>query len=188
MLKSKPTSFEELLEAMKTTEQMPGLSVHEHGLMVVDSYRKLIQDLDNGIGDETLLAVYEKVKSLLLETEIIETYQEFHDCGKPFCLVFDEEGKKHFPDHANVSADVWEKLFPDQVVIQRLIRKDMDFHTFKAEAIDNLWEDDLSSVLYLTAWAEIRANATMFGGEDSVSFKIKKKHLIKAGKRLLKKI
>lgn len=188
MQKSKPTSFEELLEAMKTTEQMPGLSVHEHGLMVVNSYRNLIQDLEQGIGDETLLAVYAQTKGLLLPSKIIETYQEFHDCGKPYCIEFDEQGRRHFPDHANISSSIWKELYPQDDLTHVLMRMDMDFHTMKSESVDKLWENELSSTLYLTAWAEIKANSTMFGGEDSVSFKIKKKHLIKAGKRILKNI
>lgn len=64
---------------------------------------------------------------------------------------------------------------------------DMQFHTLKGEALDELWKHPLSYTLYLTAWAEIKANCKMFGGEDSVSYKIKKKHLIKAGKRYLRK-
>ncbi|EBS4516491.1 hypothetical protein DQT32_03570 [Salmonella enterica subsp. enterica serovar Braenderup] len=112
-------------------------------------------------------------------------YQEYHDCGKPFCRVVDEEGKVHFPDHANVSADVWKKLFPDETVIQELMRKDMTFHVAKSEDFDTIWTDPLAPTLYLTAWAEILANCTMFGGQDSTSFKIKKKKLIQAGKKYL---
>lgn len=43
-----PTTFEELLEAMYSTEQMKDLSVHAHGVMVVESYKKLISELDTG--------------------------------------------------------------------------------------------------------------------------------------------
>ena len=42
--------------------------------------------------------------------------------------------------------------------------------------------------LYLTAWSEILANSTMFGGKESDSFKIKRKKLIQAGKKLMLKL
>jgi len=101
------------------------------------------------------------------------------------CRTVDDEGKVHFPDHANASADVWMNLFPEESVISELMRKDMTFHMAKSEDFDTIWTDPLAPTLYITAWAEILANCTMFGGQDSTSFKIKKKKLIQAGKRYL---
>lgn len=43
-----PNTFEELLKVMQSTEQMKGLSVHAHGLMVVEQYKVLISELDTG--------------------------------------------------------------------------------------------------------------------------------------------
>jgi len=43
-----PNTFEELLHVMQTTEQMKGLSVHAHGLMVQEQYKVLISELDTG--------------------------------------------------------------------------------------------------------------------------------------------
>lgn len=183
-----PNSFPALLEVMRNCEQTTGMNVHTHGMSVATSYLQMREELDNGIGDPTLLAVYNLVKDKILDDEVVLRYQEFHDCGKPFCRVVDEEGRVHFPDHANVSADLWTKMYPHEVEIQQLMRMDMNFHTFKGDDVDKLWDHHLSFTLYLTAWAEIKANCKMFGGEESVSFKIKKKHLIKAGKRFLKKI
>jgi hypothetical protein len=40
--------------------------------------------------------------------------------------------------------------------------------------------------LYLTAVAEVHANAPMFGGFESTSFKSKMKHLDRRGKALLR--
>lgn len=166
---------------------MKGLSVHQHGLSVVDSYKKLINNLNNSIEviDPILGIVYEKLKDKILPDSIVLRYQEFHDCGKPFCLYFDEEGKKHFPDHANVSYNIWKQLFPEEIEIQELIKHDMDFHTLKGEGLESLWKNELAPTLYFTAWAEIIANSKMFGGFDSTSFKIKKKKLIQAGKKYL---
>lgn len=170
---------------MQETEQMADLSVHEHGLAVVESYKDLIIKLENEelVIDSILNTMYSKLKDKLLPLETIIRYQEFHDCGKPFCLYYDEEGKKHFPDHANVSYEVWKKLFPEDIVVQDLIKKDMDFHTMKGDELEKLWEEPLAPTLYFTAWAEIIANSKMFGGFDSTSFKIKKKKLIQAGKK-----
>jgi hypothetical protein len=33
-----------------------------------------------------------------------------HDCGKPYCITIDEDGRRHFPDHANVSRDTFSKI------------------------------------------------------------------------------
>lgn len=91
----------------------------------------------------------------------------------------------HFPDHANVSADTWKCVFPEEILIQELMRKDMLFHLAKSDDFEVIWSDPLAPTLYVTAWAEILANCTMFGGQDSTSFKIKKKKLIQAGKKYL---
>lgn len=180
-----PNTFEELLHLMQTTEQMTGLSVHAHGLMVQEQYKVLISELDTGQGEPVLIEVYEKIKGKLLSDDIVLRYQEYHDCGKPLCRIVDEDGKQHFPDHANVSANAWDKLFPSETVITELIRKDMTFHVAKSDDFDIIWNDPLAPTLYMTAWAEILANCTMFGGQDSTSFKIKKKKLIQAGKKYL---
>ena len=60
-------TFEDLLYKMKSTQQFTNVNVHEHGLMVVDSYNNLINELDRGIDNDTLLSVYEKTKHKLLD-------------------------------------------------------------------------------------------------------------------------
>ena len=67
----------------------------------------------------------------------------------------------------------------------------MNFHTLKSEELlhwlkENQDRKMFLCSLYLTAWAEIIANSTMFGGFESTSFKIKRKSLISAGKKLIK--
>lgn len=172
---------------MQETEQMEGLSVHQHGLSVVEAYKELIKSLEKKeiVLDNILNQIYEKLKDKILPDNITLKYQEFHDCGKPFCLYYDDEGKKHFPDHANVSYKIWSELFPEEKDIQNLIKHDMDFHTLKGDDLINIWSNPLAPTLYFTAWAEIIANSKMFGGFDSTSFKIKKKKLIQAGKKIL---
>lgn len=63
------------------------------------------------------------------------------------------------------------------------MKHDMDFHIFKGGDFEKVWENPFASTLYVTSWAEIIANSHMFGGFDNISFKIKKKKLIKAGKK-----
>lgn len=171
---------------MKETEQMKGLSVYEHGMSVRESYQSLILQLESGNFSELVVQeVYNLTKSFILPNEVVYKYQEFHDCGKPFCLIIDEEGKKHFPEHAKVSGDVWKSLYPESKDIYKLILKDMDFHTLKGIELEDLCKHRLAPTLYFTAWAEIISNSKMFGGVDSVSFKIKKKKLIQSGKKLI---
>lgn len=132
---------------------------------------------------------YIKYKSLLLENihsfKTIKHYTLFHDAGKPFSLEIDEMGKKHFPDHANVSADVFKKYIRDDETIIRLIKNDMIMHAKKYDEIISmkLSIKDISTHL-IVALAELHANAELFGGIESESFKIKFKRLEKLGKKL----
>lgn len=170
---------------MQETEQMKGLSIHEHGLSVKSCYQDLMFKLENKLEviDPILEEIYILVKDKIYSNEIIYRYQEFHDCGKPYCLIIDDEGKKHFPEHEKVSAALWREIFPEEKKIAELIEHDMDFHTLKGDDIDKLWRQEYSPSLYFTAWAEIIANSKMFGGFESTSFKIKKKKLVQAGKK-----
>lgn len=108
-------------------------------------------------------------------------YQEWHDCGKPLCLTVDETGRKHYPDHARWSKEQFLKLFPEEQQAAYLIEHDMDWHLAKNNAdFERLSKEPHAFTLYLTAWAEIHANAVLFGGTESDSFKIKRKRLEKA--------
>lgn len=173
------TSFESLIESMKATEQTAGLSVLEHGHSVHQSYQELLRELDRGEGPPVLQSLWETLSGRLVSPEQIERYQVYHDCGKPVCA---SDG--HFPDHAEHSANQWALLFPDDTVVADLMRLDMQFHLMNAEDAKAFWPHPLAATLYVTAWAEIRANAAMFGGEDSVSYKMKRKRLERAGRAL----
>lgn len=159
-------------------EQTPGLSVLEHGHRVHESYLQLVQELELGDGPAVLQNLWESLRERLVSPEEIRTYQIYHDCGKPACL---EDGR--FPDHAYHSMAQWSRLYGSGTVSE-LMGMDMAFHLANAEAAKLLWENPLAPTLYVTAWAEIRANASMFGGEDSVSFKMKRKRLERAGRAL----
>lgn len=171
-------NLSDLIAWMEATEQTHGLSVLEHGHMVHESYLQLVDELDQGVGPSVLQNLWESLRERLVALKDIEEYQVYHDCGKPVCAA-----GGHFPGHAEHSANQWAKLF-GQGTVSELMRLDMKFHLMNAEEAATFWSHPLAPTLYVTAWAEIRANAGMFGGEDSTSFKIKKKKLERAGRAL----
>ncbi len=126
----------------------------------------------------------EQILNHIHDLETIKTYNIYHDIGKPFCRVMDEDGKQHFPDHAQVSYETWMTVSDDETV-GNLILHDMDCHTLK---FDDFIKQGLSvkdtCTLLITALAELHSNASIFGGIESISFKIKFKQLDKLGKRL----
>lgn len=165
---------------MKACYQFENIDMLQHGKMVHREYRKLIDRLNSEEEDVFLCEMYKILKPLLLDEKTIRRYQIFHDCGKPFS---NQENGKKFADHAKHSANQWRELFPSDVVIFDLMLYDMAFHE---GASDEIYRMQIAPTLYLTAWAELYANCRMFGGEESTSFKIKKKKLTQQGKKLKK--
>lgn len=178
-------SFEEILHAMKSCEQMPGLSVLAHGEMVNDYFLDLIKGTGKfswKLPDWCTQEFLEKIGDI----HLISTYLVYHDAGKPFCRTVDSEGRQHFPNHAEVSYQVMKgHLSPE---IRELIRRDMDMHLMKPSEIRSYDRPDLIPTLLLAALSEIHANATMFGGIESTSFKIKWKALNRLGNAYLKNL
>lgn len=121
---------------------------------------------------------------LLPEFKKILTYQKYHDCGKYYCRI-ELDGKVHYPNHAEISAQIWSKL-SDDFHIMELIRDDMLCHTLKPSEANTLAENKNCIALICTALCELHANAEMFGGLESDSFKIKFKRLSKLGNNLFK--
>lgn len=171
-----------------------GVNMLEHGLMVNQKYQTLIQILKG----EILPAENWKVPSWLMENKelllssqlpmsIVSTYMVFHDCGKPFCVQEDENGR-HYPNHAQKSAEIWLEANSDNIdniQIAKLMRMDMDVHLLKSDGVEAFSKRKESLTLLLVGLAEIYANAEMFGGFDAVSFKIKYKHILKKGKQII---
>ena len=173
-----------LLKAMKSCYQFENINMYEHGVMVHEAYLQLIDLLESGMIleglPEELIDVYQINKDNLFDIPCMKFYQTYHDCGKPYCKTVDEDGKQHFPNHAQVSYNKFKEVFPDEEAEQMLILHDMDFHTLKPDELKELANSEYGFSLYLTAWAELIANSSMFGGFDSVSFKIKRKKLMKS--------
>jgi hypothetical protein len=179
-----------LIESMRSCNQTAGMTVFEHGEMVRDYYRDLIGHLrdrrplqfawrlPNWIFDPALIED-------LPSDEVMAEYHLFHDCGKPLCRTVDEEGRQHFPDHAAVSEAAWLSAGGSSE-IGALIGMDMDMHLLKGEDVEAFARQPQARPLLLTALSEVHANASMFGGIESVSFKMKWKHLDKRGKAILR--
>jgi len=174
--------------AMRACEQAPGLSVWEHGEQVAGRYRDLVEILKCGDKPHPEWRLPEwcnqSILGRLLPMGTMQTYQLYHDCGKPFCLTVDDKGRRHFPGHAAVSKAVWLAAGGDATV-GRLIGLDMDAHTMSPEDVPRFAARPEAASLLLTALCEVHANAAMFGGQASTSFKIKWKHLDKRGRQVL---
>ena len=175
---------------MAACEQTQGMNMLEHGQRVHDAYLLLHKGLVANAFEQTepaLQAWFHRIQEssahTLLPPGAAHTYHVYHDCGKHLVLCTDDTGRRHFPDHASASAVQFQAIFPDDHQTHWLIAHDMDFHTMRGDALRALWAEPLAATLYLTAWAEIRANATMFGGLESESYKIKRSRLLQAAKK-----
>ncbi len=89
-------------------------------------------------------------------------------------------GKQHFPNHAAVTSSLWLSLTGEQDVA-RLMGMDMDIHLLKGDGVPEFAIRPEAATLLLTGLAEVHANAAMFGGIESTSFKMKFKHLKRRG-------
>lgn len=160
-------------------------NVLQHGLSVFSFTQRLISGNWAGMKiPEWFSENFEKIKENLLDFETIRLYNVYHDCGKPFCLTYDEKGR-HFPNHAEVSYETFKKYFNNDSAAN-LIKDDMVLHTATAEEIKSLnWSKNHYCTLLITALAELHSNAEMFGGIESTSFKIKFKKLNQRGKMLM---
>lgn len=172
---------------MQSCQQTPTQNVLQHGESVWKFTKQIISgDFTNLKLPDWFLSNHRYIVNNLHPYSIIKEYNIFHDCGKPYCLEVDSQGKQHFPNHTQVSAETYFKIKNDTIV-EELIREDMSLHTLTADEITNKeWSRETAFTLLVTAFAEIHSNAQMFGGIDSTSFKIKWKKLDKRGKLLMR--
>lgn len=172
-----------LREKMMSCCQSKGQTILQHGEAVAARYKDLIgnRKMEWQLPDWFDL---DFILPLCPTGIIMEQYHIYHDCGKPYCVIVDEEGKQHFPDHATVSRNIWLE-YGGSEQIANLIQRDMDMHTLKPAQAVEYDRMDLAPALLLTALSELHANAEMFGGIESVSFKIKFKNLNKVGRNII---
>lgn len=107
----------------------------------------------------------------------------FHDCGKLTEHYEDEKGF-HFPNHAENSYKMWLALSKNPLEAT-LMRRDMEIHLLKAEGIEDFCKQPYAILLLIIGLSEILANAKLFGGFESTSFKIKFKHITKRGNKII---
>lgn len=212
-----PNTWDQLKKDMEACEQTSGVNMIQHGEMVWNQYAMLQEILDWGYekAEKTkFLPEYQEIiDNFRLPTwffkyedglawnredrTMIRLYTLYHDCGKPYCKTVDENGRSHFPNHAEVSYRVWNHINNAELrkyhgrnainKIGELIRRDMEIHTIKSSDIPEFCRDKETAVtLLLVGLAEIHANAAMFGGFDSKSFKIKYKQIERRGKAICK--
>lgn len=167
--------------------QFETVNMLDHGNMVHEYYKDLYNLIISGnskytwdIPDGCLDKLKTTIPDLLLIPDV-KNYHVYHDCGKHISKFIDEEGRQHFPNHAMNSYTRWMECGGDGIT-GYLILNDMYFHTTETKCLTRI---NYYGTLLLTAWAEVHANSTMFGGIDSVSFKIKRKKLVKATNKLL---
>ena len=184
---------EQLIADMKACQQTASQSVYEHGISVSYHISQLISFLEGKPITEDFripewFNFYKKeILASLLPRETIEEYTTYHDCGKPYCLTIDDDGKRHFPDHANISYQTWLSAGGSEQAA-KLMKMDMMIHTMKANDIDEFIKHPEAITLLLAGLAEIHSNAQMFGGIESTSFKIKWNQINKRGKAICQKL
>jgi hypothetical protein len=166
--------------------QFKDMNMLEHGQMVHEYFIDLHGLLANrptkfqwDIPEETQNQLASMFKDVLLIPQV-KDYHLFHDNAKFESKYIDEDGKQHFPDHALNSYNRWLSCGGDGITAY-LILNDMYYHITKPNCVTLI---TYGATLLWTAWAEVHANAEMFGGVESTSFKIKKKHLIKVTKKV----
>lgn len=168
--------------------QTHGISYWDHGSIVAARFKDLMSPTP--AMEYQLPQWYTENKdfikaALIPKMDDICTYQLWHDLGKPYCRTVDEDGKIHYPNHADISAEIWEHLGGDREIGQ-LIRDDMLCHQLRTSDAEAFASNPNALILLVTALCELHANATMFGGYQSDSFKIKYKRLSKCGAIILK--
>lgn len=168
---------------MKSCQQNEEQTIYDHGVSVQEHFIRLYNnDLEGFRVPNWLIQYKNRFHEKLMPYEICLDYTLFHDCGKPRCLQI-VDGKRHFPNHANISADLWRSLGGEEEIAS-LIQMDMDIHTLKAENICEFASRKQAITLLIAGLAEIHSNAKMFGGIESTSFKIKWKKIDKLGQKI----
>lgn len=184
----------EVMDAMKACEQRSGQNIWQHGESVRDHLMDLIKFLRDPHYTskytwrypQWLLSHSKEFLASVTRDHVLEKYALWHDCGKSFCKVQDENGKTHFPDHAKMSAAIFRELYPDQEDVATLIEMDMDIHLLPADGIEEFCSRPQAATLLLAGEAAIHANAELFGGITADSFKIKWRQLDKRGAAICK--
>lgn len=194
--RKREAKIRKLSALMESCLQTEGQNVLQHGRSVREHYFTLIDyingevSLDNAPNwriPEWIDANLLTIKEHLLPRYVMDRYLTLHDCGKPAVRTVDENGKQHFPNHAESSEKVYLAAFKEQAdeTVAYLIRHDMDAHLLKNDGVEAFAANPTAVCQLLAALAEVTSNAAMFGGIESTSFKIKFKQINQRGKAVL---
>lgn len=175
-----------VMSDMSKCEQFPGWSILDHGF---DCASRLMELLRPGDGQKHKWVLpdwywqYHDKFKINIDLKDVYLYALMHDCGKPYCRTIDENGRQHFPNHAEISYQTFLKISNNQTIAS-LIKHDMDIHLLKADGIEEFCKNPNAILHLLAGLAEINSNAEHSGGFDSTNFKIKFKTLSQRGKAI----
>lgn len=198
-LQKNEAKLRKLSHQMEECLQTEGQNVLQHGRSVREHYFALLDHINGEISldeapnwrlpdwiDDNLLTIKEN----LMPRYVMDRYLTLHDCGKPAVRIVDEDGKQHFPNHAESSERVYLNTFGEAAneTVAYLIRHDMDAHLLKNDGVEEFAKQPTAVSQLLAALAEVTSNAAMFGGIESTSFKIKFKQINQRGKAVLNQL
>lgn len=171
--------------------QSAGQNMLEHGVSVHRHYKEIQKSWEQGSMDSlgNLGIDWGFFIKGSWDEATLRRYHIWHDIGKSACRQ-EIDGRVHYPNHAAVSRELYESIFVGDSVVARLIGQDMMLHTFSVEQMQEWLESNKlapdfkrdACTLVITAWAEINSNSQMWGGRESVGYKIKKKKLMRLTK------
>lgn len=190
-------NLHELIDRMESCEQYPGYSTLDHGVLVLLNMHDLVNGTPRGPVPDWYLDNHSKIVREMPSTDVWGAYAIYHDCGKWKVREVDSDGRQHFPDHARVSSELWLSVTStgnsngrQRSFVADLMRNDMAMHTLTAEQLRDsaiMRHVDLASALLISSLAELHANAPMFGGFGSDSFKIKAKQVKRRGAQVCRR-
>jgi hypothetical protein len=91
----------------------------------------------------------------------------------------------HFPNHAEVSSELYSKIFANEEIIPKLINDDLIFHKMKANDVESFIKNEYCIDLTLAGIAAFNSNSCLFGGPVSQSYKIKAKTINQRLKKMM---
>lgn len=189
------------INKMVATEQTKGQNILQHGRSVREHYFGLVEHLkgnidlsqyDNWKLPEYLNTYSKQILEHLPSNYVMDRYLTLHDCGKPQVLEYDDEGRKHFPGHAEASEKVYREVFSNNTEtderIAQMIRDDMEVHLLKAVDVPEFIKNPNAIGHLIAGLAELTSNASMFGGIESTGFKMKYKHHVQRANAICKQL
>ncbi len=187
--------YNHMIEIMKSTWQILGRqTVYEHCLSVKGKSLELYDYLTKGTPLKSqwrlpswIQEYRETIVKELVPRSALGRYAEYHDCGKPLVAEL-KNGKPHFPGHEFYSAAVYRSWMRNDRSVIRLIKNDMLIHRSKCEDLDEICRLRERMTLLIVSLAEVHANAELFGGIESDSFKMKFKKIDARGKAVFREV